>query len=481
MSLMSTRERRPPKLAGDSGSPTKGGATPPHRRSSPSEAVRKAFLEGLAPDGGLYLPTRIPRLELNELLHLRGASFQEVARYVGPRLLEELLPRETVESVVDEALDFPVPLIRLDRSTYVLELFHGPTGAFKDVGARFLARLLARSVRRTGERIVVLVATSGDTGGAVARAVHGIPGVDALVVYPEGRLTPLQLLHITRLPNGGGDGDVHPVAVRGSFDDCQAMVKAVLREGSPRTGLTLTSANSVNLGRLLPQVFYYVSGWIELAEYLVEGSPTEAELPHPWVSVPSGNLGNLTAGLLARRMGVPFSGFVAATNDNAALRTYLEREELPEGEAVTTHSNAMDVARPSNLERLLALAGGDRRTLGREVVATSHDDASTLEAMGHLHRRHGYLVDPHTAVGWLGLEEVRRRGAEGGRYMPEPGIVAATADPAKFAHVVRQATGEEPPVRPAWRREDAGAEGEMVEPIRVDPDPAVLRDLIARL
>lgn len=479
MSLMSTKEGRVPSFEVN---PERRAKATAGQERPPTEAqVRQAFLGGLAPDGGLYLPRRMPRLELDELLRLRGSSFREVARYVGPRLLEDLLPRATVEEVVEEALTFPVPLIRLDQGTYVLELFQGPTGSFKDVGARFLAQLLARVVRRGSERIVVLVATSGDTGGAVARAVHGIPGVDAVVVYPEGRLTPLQRLHITSFPGSGVNGDVHPVAVRGSFDDCQAMVRAMFQEGPPRPEVTFTSANSMNLGRLLPQIFYYVSAWVQLAEYLVEGSVREDELPRPWVSVPSGNLGNLTAGLLARRVGVPLSGFAAATNGNAALQTYLERGELPEGPASPTRSNAMDVIRPSNLERLLALTGGDRRALAREVVATTHDDHETLEAMGHLHRRHGYLVDPHTAVGWLGLEEVRRRGAQGAGHAAEPGIVLATADPAKFPDAVQKATGEAPPVRPTWRREEMAAKSHSVAPQVVDPDPGALREIIDAL
>lgn len=443
--------------------------------------MRRAFLGGLAPDGGLYLPARIPRLEASELLRLRGASFPDVARYVAPLLLADLLPEDVVEEVVTEALDFPVPLIRLDPSTYVLELCHGPTGAFKDVGARFLARILARSVRRSGERVMVLVATSGDTGGAVAQAVHGIPGVDAVVLHPQGRLSPIQRLHITRFPGGMGEANVHPVEVRGTFDDCQAMVKEVLQRGVGARGLVLTSANSINLGRLLPQVFYYVAGWIQLAEYLVEGTPSQEELPRPRVSVPCGNLGNLTAALLARRMGVPFAGFIGANNANAALEKVLAGKDLEAGATVATLSNAMDVARPSNLERLLALTGGSVGGLAQEVAATSHDDAAVLEAMAHLQRRHGYLVDPHTAVGWLGLQAFRRKWSGTLGEAREPGIVVGTADPAKFPDVVRRATGEDPPIRRAWARQEAGENGQAVEPTPMDPDSEELRRFIGGL
>lgn len=448
------------------------------------DRFRAAVLGGLAPDGGLYLPARLPRLTAEELDRLRDASFPETAELVGLRLLEPVLGRDVVLDCVRGALDFDVPVVPLgappggDGRTSVLELFHGPTGSFKDIGARFLARLLSHLRDGGDERVVVLVATSGDTGGAVARAVHGLPGVDAVILYPEGRLSPIQLQHVTRPGPGalagrgaedrfapaGEPGRVYPVPVRGSFDDCQRMVKEILAEGSPWPGTLVTSANSVNLGRLLPQAFFHVYGWARCAR-------AEEELI---VSVPSANLGNLTAGLIARGMGVPIDGFVAATNQNAALPRFLESGRPPAGDTVETLSSAMDVARPSNLERLLTLAGEDRRALAGEVMATSHGDEETIAAMREIHENCGYLADPHTAVGWLGLREARaaRPGARG--------LLVATADPAKFPGTVLRATGHRPAPRADWAAEVAAdvptAGLEAASPI--DPDSAALRELI---
>ena len=457
--------------------------------------LRSAVLGGLAPDGGLYLPASIPTLSRDELQRVRDADgFREVAQVVAHRLLAGSLPAEVIDWCVGSGLDFEVPIVQLDEHTWVMEVFHGPTGSFKDVGARFLAHLLSHFRGPGAERVVVLVATSGDTGGAVARAVEGLPGVQAVVLYPEGRISPTQLHHITtRSADGPGRGapgeasrkapgetpgeaqrgdpggrhtpsGVVPVAVQGSFDDCQRMVKTILGEGSPLPGMAVTSANSVNLGRLLPQSFFHVHGSLH--------TPGDGEL---LVSVPSANLGNLTSAVIAQRMGAPIHGLVGATNANAALPHFLETGELPGGGSRVTLSSAMDVARPSNLERLLSLEGGDRAALADRVFATTHSDEETLAAMRYIHETHGYLSDPHTAVGWLGMKAAEARGDRTSRR-----LIVSTADPAKFPETVRRATGVDPVVRPAWLAE-LGAGAERIPAVELAPRPDALRDLIREL
>ncbi len=422
----------------------------------PATDLRTAVLRGLAPDGGLYVPERIPRLGGDEIDALRGASLATVAVRVLEPLVDGALGRGELERVAADALSFPLPLVSLDRDTRVLELFHGPTGSFKDIGARFLARLLSALRRSEDERIVVLVATSGDTGGAVAHAFHGVDGVETVVLYPEGRVSPVQLGQIVGL-----GGNVRPVAVEGSFDDCQRLVKEALADEALRERATLTTGNSINLGRFLPQAVYYVHAWTQL-------EPRPDRLV---VSVPSGNLGDLSAGVLARRMGLPVDRFVAATNENDAAVRYLESGRLEPAPSRTTLSSAMDVARPSNLARLVHFTGGDLDALRSLVLGSAHDDSGTLAAIAELDAERGYLADPHTAVGWLGLEDARSRGEDG------LGLVLATADPAKFPDVVERATGRRPPARPDWL-DPREVEERAADVPRLDPERDSLADLV---
>ncbi len=392
--------------------------------------LRDAVLQGLAPDGGLYLPAEIPTLPEDSHTTLAGTPFRESA-YVMARLwLEETLGRERVDALVAEALDFPIPMVPLQGGPHLLELFHGPTASFKDVGARFLAALLSHLRREEeGERIVILTATSGDTGGAVAHAVGHLPGVEAVILYPEGRISELQLRQIVEAP-GAEEGRVRGVAVRGSFDDCQRIVKGLLAHPPEGVQVTLTTANSVNLGRLLPQTFYYLharAGWSE------EGDP--------WVSVPSGNLGNLTAGVLARRMGLPLAGFVAACNENRPLTR--GRGWTGSGKAShPTLSSAMDITAPSNLERLRTLYRDDAAAMEGEVTPQTISEVATLRVMRKGWRQYGYLVDPHGAVGWGALQSASPHG--------DRGIVLATAHPGKFPEAVREAVRVDPFPPPGW-------------------------------
>jgi len=439
------------------------------RAPFPEVTLRRAVLEEPAPEGALYLPVDLPRLSPGELRGLVGLPFPAVAEALALRVLGPLLGDAPVRRMVAEALDFPVPVVPLDDSTWILELFHGPTGSFKDFGARFLARLLS-ALRKPGEGpVLILVATSGDTGGAVAEAVAGLEDVKAVILFPRNRISEVQRRQI-QIP--GATGSVVPVEVQGSFDDCQRMLKEVLAH--PGTGIpaTLTSANSVNVGRLIPQSFYYVYGWSAL--------PAETR-ERLMVSVPSGNLGNLTAGIIAELMGVPFRHFVAASNANAAMTRYIESGALPTGPSLETLSSAMDVARPSNLERLLTIYERDIPSLSERITPTWHEDDALLEAMGSVVRERGYLMDPHTAVGYLGLEETRDRIGHG------PGLVLATADPAKFPETVVRATGVQPPPRRDWDTEGRTPEtaaairkGEEAT-VELGPDPEALRALLRRI
>jgi threonine synthase len=411
----------------------------------------------------------LPCFAVDELRAIASAPFPQVAETLALRILHPTIDADALRDIVAGAFTFPVPLVQLDDETWVLELFHGPTGSFKDFGARFLARLLSVLRRPNEGPIVILVATSGDTGGAVAHAVRGLAGVKAVVLYPRGRMSSVQLEQLQEAaagPRNDGEG-VTPVEVLGTFDDCQRMVKEVLAEPGEGIAGTLTSANSVNVGRLLPQSFYYVYGWGALPRE-VQGALT--------VSVPSGNLGNLTAGVLANQMGVPFEHFIAASNANAAMSRFYDSGALPEGPSLMTVASAMDVSRPSNLERLLTIYDRNVPRLRDRVSATSHPDADIMRAMATVLKDRGYLMDPHTAVGYLGLEEVR------GMRGPGAGLILATADPAKFPETIVRVTDGIPAERADWR-DDSGAraaairEGEAAT-VRMEPDTEALRALL---
>lgn len=409
--------------------------------------LRTAVFDGLAADGGLYLPKTLTRMSSEELSAIEGRPLQEIGAGVVRHLFGQSFPDDEIGAIVAETLDFPVPVVEISDGIHILELFHGPTGSFKDFGARFLARLVARFRKELEREVIVLVATSGDTGGAVAHAFHRDAGVRTVVLFPEGKVSRVQRRQLTEV-----GGNVEPVAVRGTFDDCQRLVKRGISDPALRETALLTSANSINVGRLLPQSFYYFHAWSRL------GGPR----PGPVFSVPCGNLGNLTGGVLARRMGLPVSAFVAATNVNDTIVRFLETGRLDPTGAVQTLSSAMDVAEPNNLERLIHLYGGDHEALRRDVVGSAHDDHGTLEAIRTVYEEHGYLMDPHTAVGWLALRE------ETGRIGAVPGVVLATASPAKFPETVREATG----VEPDWRSMlPPGAAGSASAPPVTEIDP----------
>jgi len=394
------------------------------RGASPAVPFIDALFAGTAPDGGLYMPERLDPLPVGRLDDIRAANGDIVAigTIVGAHLLRDEISAADLNALVRAALDFPIPLVQITDDTWALELFHGPTMAFKDVGARVQARLLHHFT--DGTPLTILVATSGDTGSAVAQAFHGVPDTRVVVLYPEGKVTDVQEAQMASL----GD-NIIAVAVRGTFDDCQGLVKQAFADDDLRAHVWLTPANSINLGRLLPQVFYYF---------------VLAALEAPIVSVPSGNFGNLTAGLIAKRIGLPVERFVAATNANDVVPQYLASGDYRPRASVKTVANAMDVGAPSNFERMLSMYGGGVEALRCDISGAAFDDATIVREIGTVYRRHRYLLDPHAATGWLGLQAAR---VDVDRHVP--GVFLATAHPAKFREVVEPAIGETVSLPPA--------------------------------
>ena len=395
-------------------------------RKAPLTSLRGAVLRGLAPDGGLYMPAEIKRHSAEELEAFRALPFTEVCfRVVRPFATPDM-PEEALWQVVSEAINFPVKLVSLSPGLHVLELFHGPTLAFKDFGARFMARLMGYFVRGETRPLTVLVATSGDTGSAVAHGFLGVPGIRVVILYPSKRISEAQEKQFTTL-----GANITALEVAGAFDDCQRLVKQAFSDAELNQHAWLSSANSINIGRLLPQMFYHVAAYRQLPV---------ASVPLI-VSVPSGNFGNLTAGLFAKRIGLPVTKFVASTNVNDVVPQYLETGEFHPRPATATFSNAMDVGNPNNFPRLLDLCRGRLEYLKREVWGHAATDQETLLAMKTLYERFGYIADPHTAVGFLGWEAYKL-----GHAQPAQGLVLATAHPAKFADVVKKAIGSAPPL-----------------------------------
>ncbi len=394
------------------------------RGQSPALPFIDALFAGTAPDGGLYMPERLEPLPPAVLEHLRGAGVADIGAVVGAHLLKGEIEPDAMRQLVRDALDFPVPLVQVAERRWALELFHGPTLAFKDVGARVQARLLHHFT--DGTPLTILVATSGDTGSAVAQAFHRVPDTRVFVLYPEGQVSDVQEAQMAAM----GD-NVTAVAVSGTFDDCQGLVKQAFADDALRAHVWLTPANSINLGRLLPQVFYY---------FLLAGLDAGAD--GPIVSVPSGNFGNLTAGVIASRLGLRVQRFVAATNVNDAVPQYLASGRYAPRASVRTVSNAMDVGAPSNFERLQSLYGQDVSAMRGDIVGRSYSDDQVVAAIGDVWRRHGYVLDPHGAIGWLALNDLLAADDR------STGVFLATAHPSKFREIVEPAIGASVPLPP---------------------------------
>lgn len=409
------------------------------RGQAPAVSLKEAVLAGLAPDGGLYVPQHLPRLSDAWWQQQRGRSFQDVAAALALEIAGDEFDHRALESIVRDALDFPVPIVQLEQRLAVLELFHGPTFAFKDFGARTLARLMGH-LNAGADPLTVLVATSGDTGGAVAQAFFGVDGTRVVVLYPEGQVSDVQEAQFTTI-----GGNVTAVAVRGSFDDCQRLAKQAFADPSVTARVRLTSANSISLGRLLPQTFYYAWASLQFED-------------KPMISVPSGNFGNLAAGVIAWKLGAPIAAFSAPTTINDTVPRFLANGQVEPRPSVPTLANAMDVGNPSNLERLQWLFGGDVEAMRRVVSSSAHTDHEVRLAIRELHDQFDYVADPHTAIAYLGRGE----------------LFLATAHPAKFREVVEPVI-EKPVQLPAPL---AAMQARKKVALHIAADLAELKDLL---
>lgn len=381
-------------------------------------SAKEAIISGLAEDGGLFMPVELPQLPQSVCTAPENFGFHDLAIRAAEIFLGEEIPEADLGEIIRSAFDFPLPLLRVGEGRFVLELFHGPTLAFKDFGARFLSRALSYFRRNENRELTILVATSGDTGSAVASGFYRVPGIRVVILYPSGRVSRLQEQQLTT----HGE-NITALEVQGSFDDCQRLVKSAFVDRDLARRLELSSANSINIARLIPQSFYYLHLVAELKRQ-TGAAPGEAV-----VSVPSGNFGNLCAGLFAKKMGIGPRRFVAATNANSVVVDYLRGGDFAPRASIATISNAMDVGNPSNFARLLSLYQGRREALAADVAGFTISEDETRDCILKVHEHHGYALDPHGAVGFASLEKYLAQQSDRSRA---PGVVLATAHPAKF-------------------------------------------------
>lgn len=390
-------------------------------RKASDATLEEAVVKGLAADRGLYMPHNIRILPASFYEQIDQLSFQEIASQVADAFFGEDVPAETLKQIVYDTLSFDVPVVRVKENIYSLELFHGPTLAFKDVGGRFMARLLGYFIRKEGKRQVnVLVATSGDTGSAVANGFLGVEDIHVYVLYPKGKVSEIQEKQFTTLGR-----NITAVEVDGTFDDCQALVKSAFMDQELNERMQLTSANSINVARFLPQAFYYFYAYAQMKKL-----GREKELV---VCVPSGNFGNITAGLFAKRMGLPVKRFIAANNRNDIFYQYLKTGQYAPKPSVQTIANAMDVGDPSNFARILDLYEGSHDAIASEISGETYTDDQIRETVQLTYDETGYLLDPHGACGYRALSENLQPG--------EVGVFLETAHPAKFLHTVEDIIG----------------------------------------
>lgn len=385
--------------------------------------LEEAVVRGLAGDKGLYMPRSIKSLPQSFYDEIENLSFQEIAYRVAEAFFGEDVPADTLKHIVYDTLNFDTPVVKVKDNIYSLELFHGPTLAFKDVGGRFMARLLGYFIRKEGKKQVnVLVATSGDTGSAVANGFLGVEGIHVYVLYPKGKVSEIQEKQFTTLGQ-----NITAIEVDGTFDDCQALVKNAFMDKELNEHMQLTSANSINVARFLPQAFYYFYAYAQMkklgkADKLV-------------ICVPSGNFGNITAGLFGKRMGLPVERFIAANNRNDIFYQYLKTGEYKPRPSVATIANAMDVGDPSNFARILDLYEGNHDAIASEISGETYTDEQIRETVQKTYEETGYLLDPHGACGYRALAEDLKPG--------ENGVFLETAHPAKFLQTVEGIIGKE--------------------------------------
>lgn len=389
---------------------------------TPDVSLEEAVVRGLAADRGLFMPQEIKRLPQQFFDNIQDMSLQEIAYTVADAFFGDDVEPETLKQIVYDTLSFDIPLVHVGGRIYSLELFHGPTLAFKDVGARFMARLLGYFIRKEGKKEVnVLVATSGDTGSAVANGFLGVPGIKVYVLYPKGKVSQIQEKQFTTLGQ-----NITAIEVDGVFDDCQALVKSAFMDTELNRHMQLTSANSINVARFLPQAFYYFQAYAQLKRIGITGNIV--------CCVPSGNFGNLTAGLFGRRMGLPISRFIAANNRNDIFYQYLQTGIYTPHPSIATIANAMDVGDPSNFARILDLYGGSHDAIAHDISGFTYTDDDIANEIRYAWKRAHYLLDPHGACGHRALRD---------SLLPdETGFFIETAHPAKFKDTVKKIIGE---------------------------------------
>lgn len=430
------------------------------RDKSVKTDFRTAVMNGMnETTGGLYIPTAFPRIPEECINRTPEPNFRDIALAMAKPYVEGEIPDADLAALIQDAYPFAAKVVPVDPTAYVLELFHGPTCAFKDFGARFMARVMSYFNRGEDTRLHILVATSGDTGSAVGSAFHHVPGLDVTILYPAGKISPLQEKQLSTF-----DDNVRALKVNGTFDDCQRLVKTAFTDAQLRGTLRLSSANSINIARLLPQSFYYM--YAALAVRNQSWRVSKIEEPAIIVVVPSGNFGNLTSGLIAREMGAPIAGFVAATNTNRTVPDWIATGDYEARPSVATYANAMDVGAPSNYERITAMY--DLETVRRLFASYWLDDDGIIASIRSCFERTGYTIDPHGAVAWKAWDDIRsgalralKDGNAGDFTKPgltpnlptwadsvldkqAVGIILETAHPAKFGATVAKATGREP-------------------------------------
>ena len=421
------------------------------RDSSAKVDFKTAVMSGMSSvTGGLYVPVEFPKVDLSKICVGSKPDFLKAAFEMAKPYVEGEIPDADLEALVKDAYPFEPKLVKIEDGTYVLELFHGPTCAFKDFGARFMARAMSFFNKDQGSNLHILVATSGDTGSAVGSAFHNVPGLDVTILYPEGKISPLQEKQLSTFT-----GNVRALKVKGTFDDCQKLVKTAFTDKDLRAKFRLSSANSINISRLLPQGFYYM-----YASLLAQTENPGKEIV---VTVPSGNFGNLTSGLIAREMGAPISGFVAATNSNRTIPDWIATGEYKARPSVETYANAMDVGAPSNYERIAYMYSLEE--VRRLFAAYWLDNDGIIKSIKACKESTGYTIDPHGAVAYKAWEDIKNGALDNleGIDITKPGItpnrpdwadkakgavgvILETADPAKFSAIVKDATGAEPPI-----------------------------------
>ncbi len=387
-------------------------------------SFKEAVLKGIADDGGLFMPLELKKFDSKFFNNISSLQFNELAYLVSNHLLYDEIPAEDLKNIVDAAISFDAPIVNLNDELGILELFHGPTLAFKDFGARFMANTMSYFNREAKKDIVILVATSGDTGSAVANGFYKVDGIKVVLLYPSKKVSKIQEQQLTTL-----DENITALEVEGTFDDCQRLVKKAFLDKVLTNKMVLSSANSINIARLLPQSFYYFRAY----------SQVKNNTKKVIMSVPSGNFGNLTAGLFAKEIGLPVEKFIAATNANDVFPKYLQTGIYQAKPSVKTLSNAMDVGNPSNFARIQALYSGSHQTIKEKIYSESFSDDSTKQAIEEIYKKYNYVIDPHGAVGYLALKSYIAKN----NPKDLNGIIFETAHPAKFADIVNPIIGKE--------------------------------------